>query len=116
MGKESDHVQMLALSQCLRVTLVVEYLDRSSPRLVQHRFEPDPLEQTSASTCATSSQNSHPPAAPAAPPASRTTSASVEDGAPLPKSTATCDPPPAPELSEIVLLYRPGHFDILYQK
>ena len=116
MNHESDHVHMMALADALSIPLAVEYMDRSSPQLLQHTFGPPPAAQHSttenASACASTSASA--------------SSAHVANGyVPEP----TCIPKPSDASKDtsqvasqdlrtlhVTLLYRPGHLDILYGK
>lgn len=93
MGEESDHVHITALSDALGVAIRVVYLDRSScdkeggVSVNHHDFIP-----TSDNATTTTNTNTN-------------TSASASE------SESGSDKSPF-----IVLLYRPGHYDILYRK
>lgn len=91
MGEESDHVHITALSDALGVPIRVVYLDRSScdaggVSVNHHDFIPNP-----------------------------------PSGGDLPLAAATATAAGGSGGSEIIkpfitLLYRPGHYDILYPK
>ena len=63
MGKESDHIHVVALTRSLKVPLSIEYMDREGSKCNMLTFDPDDREEAKAS---------------------------------------------------LFLLYRPGHYDILY--
>ena len=132
MNHESDHVHMMALADALGIPLAVEYMDRSSPHLLQHTFGPPPASQhshsstpESASACASASSSACASASACAP-----ATAHVANGF-IPEPT--CVPKPADASKDasqdasqntsldlralhVTLLYRPGHLDILYGK
>lgn len=107
MGEESDHVHITALSDALGVAIRVVYLDRSScdagtPTVNHHDFipsmsllNPSPGQGDGPTTAVTG--NSDPSVAPP----DKVVVTTSENSLPTPIVT---------------LLYRPGHYDILYPK
>ena len=115
MNHESDHVHMMALADALSIPLAVEYLDRSSPHLLQHTFGPPPAAQQSSTENASTSAS-----------ACVSATAQVANGF-LPEPTCVPKPSDASQDTSkdasqdlralhVTLLYRPGHLDILYGK
>lgn len=84
MGEESDHVQIVALTDALETPIRIVHLDRSAGQTNFHDLLPDSSSEASLGTSASGLET------------------------PAAKSSASRPP--------IVMLYRPGHYDILYAK
>lgn len=102
MGEESDHVHITALSDALGVPIRVVYLDRSScdaggVSVNHHDFIPNPLSDVPLDT------------------ATAAATATGSDGGS--ETTATGGDGGSETIKPFInLLYRPGHYDILYPK
>lgn len=88
MGKECDQPQIAALTDALGIGVTIEYLDGSAAELQTY-------------VCLPSDRTNDSPAS---------SPRALETGS----AAAVADPPLAPVM--LHLLYRPGHYDILYPR
>lgn len=98
MGKECDQPQIAALTEALQIGVKIEYLDGSAKA----------DEELQSYVCAPSVK---------APPAQPTNSPSSSPRGRRPSGDGSAgSPPPLEQPVSIFLLYRPGHYDILYPR